>query len=294
MSSKVILGPILFAVLYSSYACAQDPDSIKSATLREFTVARQRETRLNLQPIAGGFIWSGKKNEVVSLQNLDASISEKVPRQIFSKIPGVFVYDMDGSGNQTNISTRGLDPHRGWEYNIRVNGIICNSDVYGYPASHFSLPFEAVSRIELVRGSGALQYGAQFGGMLNYVMKVPDTTKTISWESVNSVGSFGLMSTYHAVGGAKGKFIYQAWYSRRVSEGYRKNSESDYDGQGAMLQWKPGNRFDIRLELLRSNYLYHNPGPLTDAMFAADPRQSTRERNYFNPEIWIPSVIDSW
>jgi Fe(3+) dicitrate transport protein len=185
-----------------------------SATLREFTIARQRENRFQLQPIAGGFIWSGKKNEVVSVQNLDAAIAEKVPRQVFSKIPGVFVYDMDGAGNQTNISTRGLDPHRGWEYNIRVNGIVCNSDIYGYPASHFSLPFEAVSRIEMVRGTGALQYGAQFGGMLNYVMKAPDTTKAVSWESVNSVGSYGLMSTYQSVGGAKGKFTYHAWYCR--------------------------------------------------------------------------------
>lgn len=281
-------------VLAPFYACAQVQDTVMSATLREFTIARQRENRFQLQPIAGGFIWSGKKNEVVSVQNLDAAIAEKVPRQVFSKIPGVFVYDMDGAGNQTNISTRGLDPHRGWEYNIRVNGIVCNSDIYGYPASHFSLPFEAVSRIEMVRGTGALQYGAQFGGMLNYVMKAPDTTKAVSWESVNSVGSYGLMSTYQSVGGAKGKFTYHAWYSRRVSAGYRRNSESDYDGQGAMLHWKPGRRFDLRLELLRSSYLYHNPGPLTDAMFAADPRQSSRTRNYFNPEIWLPSAVASW
>jgi len=294
MSSKIILYPILLAVLFPSYARAQAPDSITSALLREFTVARQRETRFNLQPVASGFIWSGKKNEVISVQNLDAAIAEKAPRQVFSKIPGVFVYDMDGSGNQTNISTRGLDPHRGWEYNIRVNGIICNSDIYGYPASHFSLPFEAVSRIELVRGTGALQYGAQFGGMLNYVMKGPDTTRAFSWESVNAVGSYGLMSTYHAVGGAKGKLAYQAWYSRRVSTGYRRNSESDYNGQGAMLHWKPGSRFDLRLELLRSGYLYHNPGPLTDAMFTADPVQSTRARNYFNPEIWLPSAVATW
>jgi Fe(3+) dicitrate transport protein len=61
-----------------------------------------------------------------------------------------------------------------------------------------------------------------------------------------------------------------------------------------MLHWKPGRRFDLRLELLRSSYMYHNPGPLTDAMFAADPRQSSRTRNYFNPEIWLPSAVASW
>ena len=107
-------------------------------------------------------------------------------------MPGVFVYDMDGSGNQINIATRGLDPHRGWEFNNRKDGIITNSDMYGYPASHYSMPFESIDRIELVRGTGSLQYGAQFGGMLNYVSKQGDTTKPFSFESINTVGSYNL------------------------------------------------------------------------------------------------------
>jgi len=44
--------------------------------------------------------------------------------------------------------------------------------MYGYPASHFGLPMEAVERIELVRGTGALQYGAQFGGMLAETLRM--------------------------------------------------------------------------------------------------------------------------
>ena len=111
------------------------------------------------------------------------------------------MYDMDGSGNQMNISTRGLDPHRGWEFNIRRNGAITNSDMYGYPASHYSIPMEAVERIELVRGTGSLQYGAQFGGMLNYVTKKPDSTKSFSLESITSVGWYGLLSSYLAASG---------------------------------------------------------------------------------------------
>ena len=84
----------------------------------------------------------------------------KSGRQVFAKLPGVFVYDMDGAGNQINIASRGLDPHRGWEFNIRKDGIITNSDMYGYPASHYSMPLESIDRIELVRGTGSLQYGA--------------------------------------------------------------------------------------------------------------------------------------
>ncbi len=276
------------------FAQTTPQDSLATQLLREVNISVQRETISRLPQVQGTYLWSGKKSEVINLENVDANVAEKTPRQIFAKVPGVFVYDMDGTGNQTNISTRGLDPHRGWEFNIRTDGIITNSDIYGYPASHFSLPFEAVGRIELVRGTGALQYGAQFGGMLNYKLKQPDTTKAVGFETVNSIGSFGLLSTYNAVGGKIGKVQYSAFYSKRVSDGYRENSESDYEGQGVVLKYMPSANFSLKAELLRSNYLYQIPGPLTDAMFAGNPRQATRSRNYFNPEIYIPSLTAEW
>ena len=293
MKRLIFLG--FATLLFTVNASAQTPaDSLQLKVLNEVKIRAQRPTIERLPSVSGTYLWSGKKSEVISLENIDANVAEKTPRQIFAKIPGVFVYDMDGSGNQTNISTRGLDPHRGWEFNIRANGIMTNSDIYGYPASHFSLPMEAIGRIELVRGTGALQYGAQFGGMLNYVLKTPDTTKAIGLESINSVGSYGLISSFNAIGGKLGKLQYYAYYSKRISDGYRENSESDYDGQGAMLKYSPTENFALKAELLRSNYTYHIPGPLTDEMFKADPRQSTRARNYYNPEIYVPSLSADW
>lgn len=293
MLSKLFFSA--FVLLLSVQLSAQTPkDSLNSHQLNEVKISTARTTLTRLQPITGTYIWSGKKSEVILLESMDANIAERTPRQIFAKVPGVFVYDMDGTGNQTNFSTRGLDPHRSWEFNIRANGVITNSDMYGYPASHFNLPMEAVGRIELVRGTGALQYGAQFGGMLNYVIKRPDTTQKVSLESVNSVGSFGLLSTYNAFGGKVGKLDYYAFYSKRVSEGYRANSASEYDAQGVVLNYDYSRKWNFRAQLLRSNFLYQLPGPLTDAMFEANPRQSTRARNYYNPEIWVPALTTDW
>ncbi|QNF35828.1 TonB-dependent receptor [Adhaeribacter swui] len=265
-------------------------DSLNVKKLNEVTVTGRKSDLERLPKLKGTFLFSGKKTEVINLGGLNANITEKTPRQLFAKVPGVFVYDMDGSGNQINISTRGLDPHRGWEFNIRQNGIITNSDMYGYPASHYSLPMEAVERIELVRGTGALQYGAQFGGLLHYVTKQPDSTRVLGLESVNAAGLFGLLSTYNAISGTKGKFSYYAYYSKRVSNGYRDNSRTDYDAQGFLLRYQPGKALSLTAELGRSNYIYQIPGPLTDSMFQANPRQSTRSRNYFNPDIYVPSI----
>lgn len=101
-------------VLASATLGAQSqPDSLRDQHLKTVDINARIEQIERLPESQGAFLWSGKKNEVINLQNLDANIAEKTPRQIFAKVPGVFVYDMDGSGNQTNISTRGLDPHRG-------------------------------------------------------------------------------------------------------------------------------------------------------------------------------------
>jgi Fe(3+) dicitrate transport protein len=189
-----------------------------------------------------------------------------------------------------SIATRGLDPHRSWEFNIRQNGVMINSDIYGYPASHYSPPMEAIKNIEIVRGTASLQYGAEFGGMINYVTKSADTSKKITFESLNSIGSFGLLSTFNALGGKIGKFTYYGYYQKRISDGYRDNASSDAEAQFINIKYEVNEKMSLKAELGRSTYLYRIPGPLTDSMFYNNPRQSTRLRNYFSPDIYVPSL----
>ncbi len=274
-------------------ALAQNTDQPKK--LNEViinSISRQGDIK-RLDSIAGTYIFSGKKNEVIDLTNKDLALSEKYGRQVFSKIPGVFVYDMDGTGNQTNISTRGLDPHRGWEFNIRKDGVITNSDMYGYPASHYNVPIEAVERIELVRGTGSLQYGGQFGGMLNYVSKMPDSA-ALAFQSINTAGSYGLLSSFNAISGTNGKFKYYAWFNNKVNSGYRKNSDSKFDAQNISIFYEFNPDLLFKAEWTRSNYVIHLAGQLTDQMFKDDPRAATRSRNYYNPEINVPSITLDW
>jgi Fe(3+) dicitrate transport protein len=165
--------------------------------------------------------------------------------------------------------------------------------MYGYPANHFSMPLESIGRVELVRGTGSLQYGAQFGGMLNYVTKQGDTTRPISFESINTAGSYNLLSTYNAIGGKLGKFRYYAYFHRKTRDGYRDNEHTDSDAKSIMIAYETKS-FSIQADWSNSEYVYRMAGPLTDSMFNADPTQSTRSRNYFNPDIHIPSVTINW
>jgi Fe(3+) dicitrate transport protein len=239
-------------------------------------------------------ILAGLKSEHLQLARMDANLSEKTARQIFARIPGVFVYDMDGTGNQVNISTRGLDAHRSWEMNVRQDGVLVNADLYGYPAAHYSPPMEAMERLEITRGTAALQYGSQFGGLVNYVTKSPDTTRSLSFESSSTIGSFGLRSTFNSLGGRQGPVVWHGYVSARRSDGYRAYSRSESLAQFLSLRLQASPSLALRAQFGRSVYLYRLPGPLTDAMFAANPRQATRSRNYFSPDIVVPSLLAEW
>jgi Fe(3+) dicitrate transport protein len=287
---------LCFLCITSFYSYCQNPtDTLRRTELKEVMIKSWMHRDISRLPDEeGGYLNNGKKTELITLGATNANVAIKTGRQLFSKVPGVFVYDMDGSGNQINIATRGLDPHRSWEFNLRQNGVIINSDMYGYPASHYSAPMESFEKIEIVRGTGALQYGAQFGGMINYVTKRPDSAKAFTLESVNTAGSFGLLSGYNAVGGTVKRFSYYAYYYKRHSSGYRKNSQSDAEAQFVQLGYRFTDKVSIKGELGRSKYLYQIPGPLNDSMFDANPKMSTRSRNYFSPDIYIPSLSLNW
>jgi Fe(3+) dicitrate transport protein len=272
-------------------------DTFPNQKITETTIKAYKEQTIEVKQLPtlhGTYLVAGIKNQVLNIADLNANLTEKAGRQIFAKVPGVFVYDMDGSGNQVNIATRGLDPHRSWEYNLRQNGVMMNSDIYGYPASHYSPPMESIQKIELISGTAGLQYGAQFGGMINYITKTGDTTKAIAYDGSHTAGSFDLWSTYNALAGKIGKISYYTYYQKRVSDGYRNNSRSVASAQYAHLNYQISSKINLNAALGRSTYLYKLAGPLTDAMFLENPRQSTRNRNYFNPDIYLPSLTFDW
>ena len=115
---------IIIASAFSLNLFAQKSDSVRTKMLDSVTITSylREPTISRLNNIQGTFNFTGKKNEVINVSVMDADITNKTARQTFAKVPGVFVYDMDGSGNQINIASRGLDPHRGWDYNIRKDG----------------------------------------------------------------------------------------------------------------------------------------------------------------------------
>lgn len=282
---KKKLKLISFAFLtFSQVSLAQQTDTLKVINLKDVQVTeKQPKNEIERLPeIQGTVIYSGKKNEVIKVSTLDADLSTNNPRQIFGKVPGVTVWENDGSGIQVGISTRGLSPNRSWEFNVRQNGYDICSEVFGYPEAYFSPPMEAVDKIEVVRGAASLQFGPQFGGLLNYEIKKGSADKPITFETQQTVGSYGLFNSYNAIGGTYKKVSYYGYFHHRNADGWRENSRYNINTGYASINYAVNKKLNIGLQYTRMDYQSQQPGGLTDDMFTANPRQSLRSRNWFS------------
>ena len=233
---------------------------------------------------------AGKKTEVIRIGELNANLAMNNSRQIFAKTPGISIWENDGSGVQLGVASRGLNPNRSWEFNVRMNGYDITPDPMGYPEAYFTPPMEVVEQIEIVRGASSLQYGSQFGGLMNFVLRKPDPSTRFTAETVNTVGSNGLFSSFNYIGGTEGKWSYTAYYQRRVGNGWRENGAFDTHHAHMEVSYAASNRLKLGTELTYMTADTQQPGGLTDAQFEDNPQESTRARNWFSTPWFIPAV----
>lgn len=228
-----------------------------------------------------GIIYAGKKSEIILVDSLDANKAVNNTRQILGRIPGLNIVETESSGFTANgIATRGLNPSQSVEMNTRQNGYNVSADIYGYNESYYIPPMEAVSRIELVRGAASLQFGSQFGGLVNYVTKDAPKNKSFEFITSQTMGSYGLFNSFNSVGGSHKKLSYYGFLQYRNMEGYRPNSQQTQVSGFGKIQYNHSDKlnFGVEYSLLRNKIKM--PGGLTDSLFYANPKTSTRARNW--------------
>jgi Fe(3+) dicitrate transport protein len=280
MKIKSILIIILF--LFSSQKSkAQTTDSIKK--LKEVIVKGFKTVNGlgHLPDTKNGIIYAGKKSEVMLIDSLDANKAINNTRQILGRIPGLNIVETESSGFTANgIATRGLNPTQSIEMNTRQNGYNVSADIYGYNEAYYLPPMEAVSRIEFVRGAASLQFGSQFGGLVNYVIKEIPFSKPFELITSQTMGSYGLYNAFNSVGGNYKKWNYYAFLQYRNLEGYRPNSAQTQVSGFGKIQYNASEKWNFGLEYSLLRNKIKMPGGLTDEQFNSNPQQSTRARNW--------------
>lgn len=256
-----------------------------SESLSEVVLTNRREQIFalrQLRKVEGTAIYAGKKSEVVLLDKVTGNLAANNARQIYSQVVGLNIYDNGDAGLQLNIGGRGLDPNRTQNFNTRQNGYDISADVLGYPESYYTPPPEALREIQIVRGAASLQYGSQFGGLINFRFKEPVPDKKIELISRQSVGSYNLFTSFNSLSGTVGKLSYYTYFHYKGGEGFRRNSEYNSRNAFAHLGWKFSENTKLSFEYTYLDYLAQQPGGLTDAQFYEDPTFSNRERNWFD------------
>lgn len=264
-------------------AGAQTTDSTQSKTLREVTVAGIKTVRGigHLSDTRDGIIYAGKKNEVIVVDSLDANRAINNTRQILGRIPGLNIVETENAGFTANgIGVRGLNPIQSIEMNTRQNGYNISGDIYGYNESYYLPPMEAVSRIEMVRGAASLQFGSQFGGLVNYVLREAPQNKPFEFITSQTIGSFGMYNSFNSIAGNRRKWSYMAYLQNRNMDGYRPNSQQWQLSGFGRIQYKASEKLSTGLEYSLLRNKIQMPGGLTDSLFQASPRISTRARNW--------------
>ena len=262
-----------------------------SKTLNEVNVLAQRNDQNGIRRLAdveNMAIYAGKKNEVIVLAGINANLATNNARQIYAKVPGVNIVENDAAGIQLGIATRGLNPNRTTEFNTRQNGYDISADPIGYPESYYTPPTEAIDRIEIVRGAASLQYGTQFGGLLNFQFKKGNPDKKFEFITRQTGGTYGLFNSFNSIGGQVGKLNYYAFFTHKQGNGWRQNTNFNVNTGYFSLAYQLSEKIKIGTELTSMSYLMQQPGGLTDVQFNENPQVSNRNRNWFQAKWNMP------
>lgn len=298
MKNKYIISLVYCIVCLGMQAQDVNPtpksrleDTVKLNTV-EVSAQRIETSGLSrLRNVDGVRIFEGKKSELILLKDQSVNAATNNARQVFAKITGLNIWESDGAGLQLGIGGRGLSPNRTSNFNTRQNGYDISADALGYPESYYTPPTEALDKIEVVRGAASLQYGTQFGGMVNFIMKQPNSNSngsedqskgSLSGSTRNTVGSFGFLNTFNELNAAKGKWRAYSYFQHKRGNGWRENTKFNVDNGYLDLRYQANENTSLGLQITKMSYLAQQPGGLSDALFEVDARQSVRSRNWFS------------
>ena len=204
-------------------------------------------------------------------------------QEMLEYVPGINGYADDGIGNsRISISIRGLNPRRSSRVLILEDGVPIQPALYIYPNMYYNPPAERIDRIEVIKGSGAINFGPQtMGGVINYFTRRPRNDFGGMFKL--SGGENGYASVFAEIGGSgneKLKPEVQLLYKR--GDGYRDNNSFEQINTTFKLNYFPSANKNI---YLKSNINYENSNAtytgLTTYSFENDPTFNPKDDDNF-------------
>ncbi|HEX6050158.1 MAG TPA: TonB-dependent receptor [Gemmatimonadaceae bacterium] len=187
-------------------------------------------------------------------------------------LPGVTVANRNNPTQDPRISIRGFGARSAFGVRgVRVvrDGIPLTLPDGQTPIDYLDL--ESVGRIEVIRGSASSLYGNAAGGVVE-VKTVDPPVEPIAGRFGGYGGSDGLVRWSAAAGGTSGVLRYQGDLSRTEQDGFRRYArQQSTTGTARVMLVRPSGELALTFTGYDSP-IARNPGALTAAEMAADPR----------------------
>lgn len=261
--------------------------SLSDATSETLTIRLAGETFSSDPVIILGRSSRAERRAVGTMTELSAATLDLVrpvgTQEMLEYVPGINGFADDGMGNsRLNIGIRGLNPRRSSRVLILEDGVPIQPAPYIYPNTYYNPPTERIERIEVLKGSAAVEYGPQtMGGVINYITSRPRSQPGA--RAVLSGGTNGYLSSYLELGGIGNESMRaeaQLLYKR--GDGYRQNNSFEQFNATAKVILSPTADRTIYLkangdhEVTQATYT-----GLTTYSFENDPTFNPKDHDLF-------------
>jgi len=260
MRRLVVTGCTAVAVLAVPAAHAQAEDAV-IITATRFPDAR-RELPIGVT--------------VITADDLRRSASSNLA-EILAQSGLLQIRDNAGTPN-AQIDLRGFGATGDQNTLVLLDGVRISENEQ-LPAQLSRIPLEAIERIEILRGGGAVLYGGgASGGTINVITRRPRTGATSGY-ALGRAGGYGTRELRAGLARHGDRLGLSLALSDEDSEGYRRNNRYQQTNLAGSVDAQGGDaraylRFGYEEQRLRL------PGSLTEAQIAADPRQTLTPDDY--------------
>jgi iron complex outermembrane receptor protein len=207
---------------------------------------------------------------VITESDIRNSTAGTVP-ELLRMLPGVQTRDLSGSPN-LQVDIRGFGIFGDQNTLVLLDGQRISENEQ-LTVNWSGIPLDAIERIEIMRGSGAVLYGAgATGGTINIITKAPaaNTRNGFIEAGAGSHRTRDLRAGANIAGGQTGLRFTAA---HRESDNYRDNNKLRIDS--AQLDWRyTGTRGALTLKAGADEQRSELPGALSEAQIAVNRRQA--------------------
>jgi Fe(3+) dicitrate transport protein len=162
------------------------------------------------------------------------------------------------------------------------DGIPLELDWIGYPALYMLPVPQTIQSVQMIRGGSGLLYGPEPQPVINFVARAPEPGRPWAGTTEQVGGSHDLFSSFNRLSGTLGNTDYLVDYSRRQSDGERKNGQYTLNTGdthlGSKLTDTQHLSFDFHAYSLESGLA----GLMSYAQFEANRHQTTTPDDLLN------------